>query len=247
MKLKFLKNLVLASLVFYAHASNSMDISEEEGIGKSNVKSPAALDSAFAIDEYGNVEFFGSVKGPSVCFVPIGAIIDWYRPEGVALGYPDNFVICDGSVVKDEESPFYKKNVPDLIDRFILGVTDYKKIGAIGDNKGFNSTIDSTSSGKHRHGLPEVTESIARDSTPLGILEKGDYYAMDDNQRWTTGVHIRVDDGSASKYKNEGHHRHGLGGNTNDAGEHVHKVTVEVTKEQMMPSYFGLLKLIRIK
>ena len=35
---------------------------------------------------------------------------------------PGGFLVCDGSVVLDKESPFQGERLPSLIDRFIMGI-----------------------------------------------------------------------------------------------------------------------------
>src|SRR5262245_49291852 len=61
----------------------------------------------------GVIEGFGTV--------PVGAIIDWYRPDGVNLQLPANFVYCDGSDILDKQSPFDGMKAPDLRHMFVRG------------------------------------------------------------------------------------------------------------------------------
>lgn len=62
--------------------------------------------------------------------VPIGTILDWYRPTATTP-VPDGFKICDGSLITDPASPFNGQNAPNLIDRFTYGV-DSSRIGQSG-------------------------------------------------------------------------------------------------------------------
>jgi hypothetical protein len=53
--------------------------------------------------------------------VPIGTIVDWYRFDS-SIAIPDGYQICDGTKVTDSRSRFNGKNVPDLTDKFVMGV-----------------------------------------------------------------------------------------------------------------------------
>ncbi len=76
--------------------------------------------------------------------VPVGAVIDWYRPR-TDTPIPSGFVICNGDQVKDAQSPLNGANVPDLTDRFVMGVT----AGRLGEKGG---RADIPPDGAHDHG-----------------------------------------------------------------------------------------------
>ena len=54
--------------------------------------------------------------------VPVGTVISWWRPDASTPLPSDEWAIADGSVVADPESPLYGQTLPDLTDRFIMGV-----------------------------------------------------------------------------------------------------------------------------
>lgn len=60
--------------------------------------------------------------GMQTALVPVGAVIDWYRPRP-DTPVPDGFRICNGDTVTDPRSVFNGAKVPILTDKFIMGVT----------------------------------------------------------------------------------------------------------------------------
>lgn len=67
--------------------------------------------------------------------VPVGAVIDWWRPNDT-FPLPEGFQMCDGSLVTDPMSPLLGMRLPDLRNRFVRGVDN---IGFIGDEGGAES------------------------------------------------------------------------------------------------------------
>lgn len=63
-------------------------------------------------------------------YVPIGTVIDWYRPTPTTR-VPDGYMIADGKVVKDRLSLMDGKPTPDLRDAFVMGVSP-DRVGEIG-------------------------------------------------------------------------------------------------------------------
>src|SRR6266568_688978 len=63
--------------------------------------------------------------------VPIGAVIDWWRPNAT-LPIPDGFLVADGRLVLDPRSPLRGAVLPDLRGRFVRGVQDTLEIGSSG-------------------------------------------------------------------------------------------------------------------
>ncbi|MCX7045513.1 MAG: hypothetical protein NTX50_08535 [Candidatus Sumerlaeota bacterium] len=96
------------------------------GIGQTN---PAAkLDVNGDIKGSGNLQIAGmanlggiNVAGPirGIGSVPLGSIIAWHKDIVMPPGKPGptlpaNWVVCDGTVVADPESPFYNVTTPNL-------------------------------------------------------------------------------------------------------------------------------------
>ena len=72
--------------------------------------------------------------------IPVGGVIDWWRPNG-DFDLPPGFKVCDGSVITEENSPYYNQTTPNLIGRFTYGVTQ-NEIGKIGGNSNHTHTTD---------------------------------------------------------------------------------------------------------
>jgi len=73
--------------------------------------------------------------------VPIGTVLDWWRPDATWL-VPDGYHICDGGIVADPGSPFLNLPLPNLTDKFVMGVTDPLQIGTSGGSAGHSHSTD---------------------------------------------------------------------------------------------------------
>jgi hypothetical protein len=97
--------------------------------------------------------------------VPIGAVIDWWRPDS-SISVPTGFAVCDGSVISSSNHGFgtgQSITLPDLRNKFVIGantaVTD-GNAGSAGTNAsnapgirgtgGSNAARDLT----HNHSVP---------------------------------------------------------------------------------------------
>lgn len=54
--------------------------------------------------------------------VPIGTVIDWLPSDPGAV-IPDGFLLCDGSVIDDPLSPYDGATLPDLVGRYVDGMS----------------------------------------------------------------------------------------------------------------------------
>lgn len=157
--------------------------------------------------------------------VPIGVITPFY---GDPATLPDNWRVCDGSMVNDMESPFNEMILPDLRERFIRGEAESScnVLGSLEEGGSDNHLhdININESGVHSHsGSVRVqgTTSSEGQGIPKGIL---DWHA--------TGVHNHSIDITSSF-------------NTDDAGNHIHTATLGEVSH--LPSYIALHYIIRIK
>lgn len=88
--------------------------------------------------------------------VPIGAVLEWWRPS-TAVPLPPGFVVCDGSSVSSHDFPGVSGSVttPDLRNVFILGADSAKADGT--GAGGTDATADAPgirgSGGTHQQGL----------------------------------------------------------------------------------------------
>jgi hypothetical protein len=84
------------------------------------------------------------VDGLEKLMVPIGSIIDWFRPDKSTL-VPDGYQLCDGAKIVDPFSPLTGQATPNLVDRFTMGVTAAR----IGETAG---RANIPKAGTHSHG-----------------------------------------------------------------------------------------------
>lgn len=93
--------------------------------------------------------------------VPVGTVISWWRADASTPLPSDEWAIADGSVVDDPESPLDGQALPDLTDRFIMGVPA-SDIGQTGGANVLNLS--------HRHRVDGHTHSIPSHSHGNGTL-----------------------------------------------------------------------------
>ncbi|MBX5484123.1 MAG: hypothetical protein IRZ16_20040 [Myxococcaceae bacterium] len=94
---------------------------------------PDALTVQGVIEARGGLMFpDGSVQREGVVPIPIGTVIDWWRPDSSLQLSPEGFQICDGSTVTDPDSPLQGTRVPDLRGLFVRGVVSFEEIGTTG-------------------------------------------------------------------------------------------------------------------
>ncbi|NBD17764.1 MAG: hypothetical protein GVY04_17005 [Cyanobacteria bacterium] len=126
-----------------------------------NISNKASINIEGAI-KASSLTTTGAIKGSSLTIsgpltgygtVPIGGIIDWWRPNGSTMEVPENFVICDGTTIQDRQSPFYGEKTPDLTDKFTRGVQEYARIGQAGGQVETSGTVEVS--------LPNTTGSIS--------------------------------------------------------------------------------------
>jgi len=204
--------------------------------------------SAFTITEEGDVEIGGrgtkntlKINDEVVAPIPLGGIIDWWRPNDI-YNIPLNFLMCDGSVVDDSASPYNGIRLPDLRSKFTRGVVHPSDIGRLGgrDKQSYRGSVDE--GGSHQHSFND------HGSRTLTISNGGDNpgrpeYSIQDEDRWGTKEHIVVA-GDGYWSERSGNHRHDLP-RTDEEGRHSH--TFNIVEMDTVPSYVGLLKIMRIK
>lgn len=125
---------------------------------------------------------------------PLGSIIDWWR-FNPNQPLPDGYAIADGSVVSDVESPFFGFTLPDLSDRFVLGVTSMGEIGEAGGVASLNLN--------HNHPIPHThsgtTQTSAAGACQVWAHPDGFCWAIDPQHThtFTTGGPSNGNSGSA--------------------------------------------------
>lgn len=76
--------------------------------------------------------------------IPLGGVIPWYPLPNAE--FPPNFAYCDGSTVKDPDSPYNGMATPNLTNGFPMGAGNGVGLGRTGGVLGWNSGTINTSS-----------------------------------------------------------------------------------------------------
>lgn len=169
--------------------------------------------------------------------VPVGAVIDWWRPNA-GFPVPDGFQICDGSMVVDPESPLNGETLPDLRNVFVRGANVIGDIGVTGGTDSHVHDVDPPSMSSssinlahsHSHDHPnQSTAFVNSHNSNLGALLNSSHAHVAGHSHQLNLVNI----GSSTSL---GSHSH-----TTDIGPFSSASTDNV------PSYAALLKIMRIR
>lgn len=197
--------------------------------------------------------------------VPIGTVIDWF---GDVANVPYGYEVADGHTVSDPASPLNGQVLPDLRGKFVRGmVTPSQQAGMAqaGGSDTHAHTTDTyhshtanhahsaaatTSAGEHQHLVLEyrTADNSWRDGTGI-TLDSNQAEGLD---RTGTGSYALLrlgTDASISAYSSTvGAHTHSVAAptatvTTGNAGS----ASAASTSVNNVPSYIGLLKLVRVK
>ncbi len=89
--------------------------------------------------------------------VPVGTVISWWRASNATPLPSSEWAIADGSVVNDPTSPLYGQTLPNLTDRFVMGVAA-ANIGQVGGTNTLNLSHRHTTD-YHAHEIPSHSHS----------------------------------------------------------------------------------------
>jgi hypothetical protein len=187
--------------------------------------------------------------------VPVGGVVDWYRPNA-SFPIPDGYMIADGSIVTDSESPLLNETLPDLRSKFVRGAAALNEIGATGGlashSHGANLPAITTSQvaeATHRHQWAKFDRATNKwtsfsGSTEIVLVDWGDGLDSEGSGVWPLGFdEDNRGSGSYPIYLNTGTqdgitvHRHNV--------EFSGNITLENSPNE--PPYVILLKIVRIK
>lgn len=148
------------------------------GIGLAAGEEPAAtldVDGAIRSTSGGFVFPDGTVQTTAQMSVPIGTVIDWWGGRH-NLPVPPAYQVCDGSTVKDVESPLFGEALPNLADCFIIGA---KREGwTVSDPIGGDDHTHTYAAPAHTHGMAHQHGVAAppgdRRRRPEGRRRRGD-------------------------------------------------------------------------
>ena len=180
--------------------------------------------------------------------MPVGAVIDWWCLSACTI--PEGFMVADGSIVNDPDSPLNGQTLPDLRDKFVRGVSALGEIGQTG--------TDTTS-------LRVTSPSFSTENNEITHHHVWAMYKTDSNTKqwitWELGQEWPLTSWS-NGIGNEGTGYYPLtedfGASGRDARfetdsrtiTHDHEISldsIQVETESIQPPYMGLLKIVRIK
>lgn len=209
----------------------SLAVTGENGFVGVGVRAPPdALTVQGTIEAQGGLVFADkTVQKTGVVPIPIGTVVDWWRPNSSLQLGPEGFQICDGSTVSDPDSPLQGTRLPDLRGLFVRGVVSFEQIGTTGGSADHAHDVplgNHTHPLDHQHAIQAIFQPTSQTSgTDLG------------------GHSLAV----AS-------HVHALGGSgltdnpTPDVSTaYLGQSSVQTNKANNIPPYMDMLKIMRIK
>jgi len=107
--------------------------------------------------------------------VPVGGIVDWYRPDQ-SSNPPEGWAVCDGHMVMNEpNSPFNGKHLPNLVGKFVEGGSLGAGYGAsTGSSVGLPASGGSTFVNlNHTHGVNSHSHNLSVSGTNLVLSNEG--------------------------------------------------------------------------
>jgi len=159
--------------------------------------------------------------------VPVGSVVSWWRPSSSTPLPSNEWMIADGSVVTDSASPFFNQTLPNLTDKFIMGVSA-ANIGQLGGANSLNLAHSHTVN-SHTHDVPWHVHNIDHDH------ETNDKYAVAGG---SLSTHYDI-------YRTSGLNSGGWSGATSSSSPGTDVQLWSATDNR--PAYVGLIYLVRIK
>lgn len=221
-----------------------LTISVDTGTGEKLVGSPIPFVSVpYALSA-------ASINGHTdQSLVPVGTIVDWFRPAATTPT-PDGWKICDGSTVSDALSPFNGKNVPDLRNRFVLGIdaSNATVMASYGADQGAPPSGGQSAVGlslAHSHTVPAHSHTISPDGQHAhtgstgGQINDPPFGGPSGFGSWVIPHHHDFTTNAA------GSHNHG--GQTGQQPATQTDTQLGNVTVPTVPPFVGLLKIIRVK
>jgi len=187
--------------------------------------------------------------------VPIGGVVDWYRPDA-SFPVPEGYMVADGSTVTDPQSPLVNKVLPDLRAKFVQGATTPDEIGTAGGmsshSHGVNAAALRTSDvaePPHQHTWAMFDRTTKKwksssGSSEVVMVDWGDGLDSEGSGIWPLGFDEEyMPSGSGWFYLTTG----------NQSGITVHHHNVDVSGNVTIgnapndPPHVKLMKIVRIK
>jgi hypothetical protein len=171
----------------------------------------------------------------AIASVPVGTVISWYRPTADTPLPSGDWAIADGSTVTDVTSPFYNKALPNLTDRFVMGVAP-SNVGTLGGSNMVDlSHTHTIPSHVHNQGSLYALVSVEDDRAYIKRTGAG-FGATIANYTGVTHANNHWTDGGAA-----------VSGNTGAWTGPTDGSLPAINAVDNRPQYVGLVYLIRIK
>jgi hypothetical protein len=159
--------------------------------------------------------------------MPVGTVIAWWRADANTPLPSGDWKIADGSIINDAASPLNGKTLPDLRNRFVMGV-DSSTVGQLGGTNTLNLSHSHTVA-SHTHYIPDHVHSISHDHNTV------DKYAVAGG---SLSVHTDI---LAPTVPNSG----SWGGESGAASPGTD--TQLIVPVDNRPAYVGLIYIIKVK
>ena len=196
----------------------------------------ACTDPACALDVNGYLQSTeggfvfpdGSVQKSAEISVPIGAIIDWWRGSS-DQSVPDNYRICDGSVIAGTGGEMDGIATPDLSNKFTVGTSDP---GQTNTTTGDPTHSHGYTTPSHTHPFPHTHPDLTDRTTGAANETEGMAGAANPNARKEHTHKFSAPVAQTTTAET---------GPNDTAGQ-----TGETEEAAPLPPYMGLLKLVRV-
>ncbi len=181
--------------------------------------------------------------------VPVGTVINWWRQDANTPLPTGDWAIADGSVVTDTASPLYGQALPNLTDRFVMGVSS-ANIGQTGGSNTLNLAHNHTVM-SHTHTLPSHNHSSGTLQADVAVANDRVYVKRYNGSGWAASHADSTGSTHTNNYWSE--YAADVDGSTGSSAVGTSGESAPNTDSQLSattdnrPAYVGLLYLIRIK
>ena len=156
--------------------------------------------------------------------VPIGTVIDWWRPNDT-FAVPDGYKICDGSAVNDAQSPFNGVTLPDLRAQFVRGAYTIGQIGMSGGALRHKHTISGS--------IDSEVVTMENAVLSMGTATRYEFasQAIGPSYKFARDIH-----------------QHTIAPHDHTTNQHTHGIgSLDSSEPSHLPPYVMLLKIMRIR